>query len=72
MKVANAEYISTIICRGAERKDTAKYVITVSNEHGEDSAEIDLVVLGQYATVQLFAALDYYFLVKTKKPKIHL
>jgi len=47
MKVANAEYMSTIICRTCERKDTAKYTITVSNEHGSDSAEIDLVVLGQ-------------------------
>ena len=50
MKVASAEYTSTIICRTAERKDTAKYTITVTNEHGSDSADIDLVVLGQYPT----------------------
>jgi len=47
MKVANAEYVSTIICRSTERKDTDKYTITVSNEHGSDSAEIDLIVLGR-------------------------
>ena len=48
MKVANAEYVTTIICRDTARKDTDKYTITVTNEHGSDSAEIDLVVLGQY------------------------
>jgi len=48
MKVANAEYVSTIVCRSAERKDTSKYTITVTNEHGSDSADIELVVLGQY------------------------
>jgi len=46
MKVANAEYVSTIICREAQRKDTAKYTVTVSNEHGSDSADIELIVLG--------------------------
>ena len=47
MKVANAEYVSTIICREAQRKDTAVYTITVANEHGSDSADIELIVLGQ-------------------------
>jgi len=51
MKVANAEYMSTIVGRSTERKDTAMYTITVTNEHGSDSAEIELVVLGQCRTV---------------------
>ena len=48
MKVANAEYTTTIVCRSTERKDTGKYTITVTNEHGSDSADIELTVLGQY------------------------
>jgi len=51
MKVANAEYISTIICRETQRKDTAIYTITVSNDHGSDSADIELIVLGRYLAV---------------------
>jgi len=51
MKVLNADYITTIICQSAEREDTAKYIITVNNDHGSDSADIELVVLGQYRTV---------------------
>lgn len=50
MKVANAEYVSNIICRESARKDTAVYTITVTNDHGSDSAEIELVVLGQCCT----------------------
>jgi len=49
--VLNAEYITTIICESAEREDTAKYTISVNNDHGSDSADIELVVLGQYRIV---------------------
>ena len=48
MKVVNAEYVTSIICQSAEREDSAEYTITVNNDHGSDSTDIELVVLGQY------------------------
>ena len=51
MKVVNAEYVTSIICESAEREDTAEYTITVNNDHGSDSTQIQLVVLGQYCSV---------------------
>ena len=51
----NAEYITTIICESAEREDTAKYTISVNNDHGSDSADIELVVLGR-----LFLVVGYF------------
>ena len=34
----------------AERGDTGKYTIKVANAHGEDSADINVIVLGQFLT----------------------
>jgi hypothetical protein len=36
---------TVIACKDPSRKDTAMYSITVSNKHGTDSAEIEVVVL---------------------------
>ena len=46
LKITDVDYLSTVACQKADRKDTALYVITVTNEYGKDSAEIEVVVLG--------------------------
>ena len=46
VRITNPEYSSTIVYRGAERKDTSKYTITVANEYGKDTADIEVIVLG--------------------------
>lgn len=35
----------------AQRKMTGKYVLTAKNEHGEDSVEIDIAVLGKLRVI---------------------
>ena len=62
MKVVNGEYITSIICESAEREDTAEYTITVNNDHGSDSTQIKLVVLGQFRRVIPY--LDAFFYVR--------
>ena len=32
----------------AQRKMSGKYVLTAKNEHGEDQAQIEITVLGEY------------------------
>ena len=46
IKITNVTYTSTLVCKKALRKDTTKYTITVTNEHGSDTADIQVVVLG--------------------------
>ena len=52
MTIHTAEYQTTLTYRKAERKDTGIYKLTVYNDYGEDTGEIDCVVLGTYG-VQL-------------------
>jgi hypothetical protein len=47
---------TVIACKDPSRKDTAMYSITVSNKHGTDSAEIEVVVLGKQ-NLTLFVAI---------------
>ena len=52
----------------AERGDTGKYTIKVANAHGEDSADINVVVLGQFLIVVMLSQLikkkfNYYLSV---------
>ena len=44
--VVNQEYHCTLTYKDAVRKDSGIYTITVTNEHGSDTADIDVVVLG--------------------------
>jgi len=46
ISITDVDYISTVVCKASDRKDTALYVIKVTNEYGSDTAEIDVVVLG--------------------------
>ena len=42
----NPDYSSVYTAKNSKRKDTAVYKITVTNEFGSDSAEMEVVVLG--------------------------
>ncbi|KAK2158172.1 hypothetical protein LSH36_175g03003 [Paralvinella palmiformis] len=44
--LTNPEHRATMTYKNVQRKDTGIYVITVKNEFGTDSAEIDVIVLG--------------------------
>ncbi|XP_071120619.1 twitchin-like isoform X18 [Mytilus edulis] len=37
---------STLTCKEPSRKDTAMYNVTVTNKHGSDTADVEVVVLG--------------------------
>jgi hypothetical protein len=57
LKIATVEYTSSIVCREAARSDTATYKITVTNDYGTDSADIEVIVLGmKFFSVLLLAA----------------
>lgn len=47
IKIANPDYSSTIVYRRAERADTGAYKITVTNEYGSDTADINVIVIGK-------------------------
>lgn len=38
---------STLTCKEPSRKDTAMYNVTVTNKHGSDTADVEVVVLGK-------------------------
>ena len=38
---------TVLTCKEPARKDTAVYTITVTNKHGSDSADLEVVVLGK-------------------------
>lgn len=45
--VNTEQHHSVFKYKDSVRKDTGVYKITITNEHGSDSAEIDVVVLGK-------------------------
>lgn len=45
--MVNPEHSATLTFKTAVRKDTQIYKITVENEYGKDTAEIDVLVLGK-------------------------
>ncbi len=47
IKIANPEYSSTIVYRRVERTDTGAYKITVTNDYGSDTADINVIVIGK-------------------------
>ena len=52
--VHTAQYHSEFKYKESVRKDTGVYTITIKNEHGQDSADIDVVVLGKSSVVSDF------------------
>ena len=47
MKIDNSTPKKTVLnCTDPQRKDTAVYTINVTNKHGSDSADIEVVCLG--------------------------
>ena len=39
-----------ITCSRALRKNTGKYTLTIKNQHGSDSATVEVVILGGYTS----------------------
>ena len=46
-KELTKQFESNLVYRKTERRDTSIYILTVTNEWGKDSCEIDVVVLGE-------------------------
>lgn len=50
VKVDNKDYNTHLVISTAKRSDTAIYILTATNEHGKDEAQVEVVVLSAPAT----------------------
>ncbi len=67
IKIVQQEYQATLTYKEATRKDTDLYCITVSNRYGEDSADIEVVVLGKpQSSVGICELLGPSYILQTK------
>lgn len=47
IKINNEEYSSKITVKKCRRDDNGVYIVTATNEHGKDEAEVEAVVIGE-------------------------